>query len=66
MSSREWQQICQRRQARRSLEAAGISALLRPGGMTAEGRLQVTPVEWGILSFVLARALAWRPSFVKS
>jgi type III secretion system YscQ/HrcQ family protein len=39
------------------LAHALVDRLLGFDRLSAEGRLQVTPVEWGILSFVLARAL---------
>jgi type III secretion system YscQ/HrcQ family protein len=39
------------------LAHALVDRLLGFERMAAEGRLQVTPVEWGILSFVAARAL---------
>ncbi len=40
-----------------TLAHAIVDRLLGFERFPAEGRLQVTPVEWGILSFVLARAL---------
>jgi len=40
-----------------TLAHAIVDRLLGFERLPAEGRLQVTPVEWGILSFVLARAL---------
>jgi type III secretion system YscQ/HrcQ family protein len=40
-----------------TLAHALVDRLLGFERMPAEGRLQVTPVEWGILSFVTARAL---------
>ncbi len=40
-----------------TLAHALVDRLLGFERLPAEGRLQVTPVEWGILSFVLARAL---------
>jgi flagellar motor switch protein FliN/FliY len=39
------------------LAHALVDRLLGFDRLPAEGRLQVTPVEWGILSFVMARAL---------
>ncbi len=39
------------------LAHALVDRLLGFERLPAEGRLQVTPVEWGILSFVMARAL---------
>jgi type III secretion system YscQ/HrcQ family protein len=39
------------------LAHALVDRLLGFERLSAEGRLQVTPVEWGILSFVMARAL---------